>query len=59
MWTLLPAPDEMYCGIKRYFHTLPFQNYFVFYLIILFLKGFLVLSDLLKPASGESSKENP
>ena len=37
-------------SIKRYFHTFPFQDCFVFHLITLFLKGFLVLSDLLKPA---------
>ena len=36
-------------GIKRYFHTFPFQGCFVFHLITLFLKSFLVLSDLLTP----------
>ena len=45
-------------SIKRYFHTFPFQDCFVFHLITLFLKGFLVLSDLLKPAFEKSSKEN-
>ena len=37
-------------SIKRYLHAFPFQNFFVFRLITSFLKGFLVLSDLLKPA---------
>ena len=37
-------------SIKRYFHIFPFENCFVFHLIKLFLKGFLVLRDLLKPA---------
>ena len=37
-------------SINRYFHTFPFQDCFVFYLIKLFLKGFLVISDLLKTA---------
>ena len=37
-------------SIKRYFHAFPFQDCFVFHLITLFLKGLLVLSDLLKPA---------
>ena len=36
-------------SIKRYFHTFFFQDCFVFHLIRLLLKGFLVLSDLLKP----------
>ena len=31
-------------SVKRYFHTFLFQNCFA-----LFLKGFLVFSDLLKP----------
>ena len=44
-------------SIKRYFHTFPFQNCFVFHLKMLFLKGFLVLSDLLKPAL-EKKKAN-
>ena len=35
-------------SIKTYFHMFPFQDCF-FYLITL-LKGFLVLSELLKPA---------
>ena len=37
-------------SIKRYLHAFPFQDCFVFHLITLFLKGFLVLSDVLKPA---------
>ena len=37
-------------SIKRYLHTFPFQDCFVFHLMKLFLKGFLVLSGLLKPA---------
>ena len=37
-------------SIKRYFHTFPFQDCFVFHLINLLLEGFLVLSDLLKRA---------
>ena len=45
-------------SIKRYFHTFPFQDCFVFHLIMLLLKGFLGLSDLLKPAFEKSSKEN-
>ena len=45
-------------SIKRYFHTFPFQDCFVFHLIALLLKGFLVLSDPLKPAFEKSSKEN-
>ena len=40
-------------SIKRYFHTFPFQDCFVFHLIKLFLEGFLVLSDLLKSAVGK------
>ena len=43
--------------IKIYFHTLPFQDCFVFHLIMLFLKDFLELSDLLKPAFEKCSKE--
>ena len=45
-------------SIKRYFHTFPFQECFVLHLITLFLKGFLVLSDLLKSAFEKSSTEN-
>ena len=45
-------------SIKIYFHTFPFQDCFVFHLITLFLKYFLALSDLLKPAFEKSSKEN-
>ena len=45
-------------GIKRYFHAFPFQDWFVFHLITLFLKGLLGLSDLWKPAFEKSSKEN-
>ena len=37
-------------SIKRHFDTFPFQDSFVFHLITLFLKGFLVLSDHLKAA---------
>ena len=37
-------------SIKRHFYGFPFQDYFVLHLIMLFLKGFLVLSDILKPA---------
>ena len=43
---------------KRFFRTFPFQDCFAFHLLTLFLKGFLVLSDLLKPAFEKSSKEN-
>ena len=43
-------------SIKRYFHIFPFQDCFVFHLM-LFLKGFLVLSDLLNLASDKGSKE--
>ena len=45
-------------GIKRHFHTFPFQDWFVFHLMTLFLKGFLGLSDLLKPPFDKSCKEN-
>ena len=45
-------------SIKIYFHTFPFQDCFVFHLMTLFLKGFLELSDLLKPAFEKCSKEN-
>ena len=45
-------------SVKRYSHTFSFQNCFVFHLIMLFLKGFLVLSDLLKPVLKKSGKEN-
>ena len=45
-------------SVKRYFHTFPFQDCFVFHLIMLFLQGFLVLSDLLNPAFEKSTKEN-
>ena len=44
-------------GTTRYFHTFPLQDCFVFHLIKLFLKGFLVLSDLLKPTFEKSSEE--
>ena len=43
--------------IKGYFYKFAFQNCFVFHLIILFLKGFLVLSDLLKPVFEKNSKK--
>ena len=42
---------------RRYFHTFPFQGCFVFHLM-LFFKGFIVLSDLLKAAFVKSSKDN-
>ena len=45
-------------SIKIYFYTFPFQDCFVFYLITLFLKGFLELSDLLKPVFEKCRKEN-
>ena len=45
-------------SVKRYLHTFPFQNCFVFHLVTLFLKDFLVLSDPLNPAFKKSSKEN-
>ena len=45
-------------SIKRYFHTFPFQDCFVFHLIMLLVKCFLVLSDLFKPAFEKSNKEN-
>ena len=44
-------------SINRYFHTFPFQDWFVFHLIT-FLKGSLVLKDHFKPAFEKSSKEN-
>ena len=37
-WTLLQAQMKNIGSIKRYFHTFPFQNCFVFHLIILFLR---------------------
>ena len=44
---------------KSYFHTFTFQDCFVFHLISLFLKGFLVLSDLWKSAfEKKTSKDN-
>ena len=33
-------------SIKRYFYIFPFQDCFVFHFITLFLKGFLMLSDV-------------
>ena len=45
-------------SIKRYFDAFPFQDCFIFQLITLFLKCFLELSDLLKPAFEKNSKEN-
>ena len=45
-------------SIMIYFQTFPFQDCFVFHLIRLFLKGFFILSDFLKPAIEKSSKEN-
>ena len=45
-------------GLKRYFHTFPFQGWFVFYLMTLFFKGFLGFSDLLKADFDKCSKEN-
>ena len=45
-------------SIKRYFHTFPFKDCFVFHLITLLLKGFLVLSEHLKTAFEKSSNEN-
>ena len=44
-------------SITRYFHTFLCQVCFVFHLIKFFLKGFLVLSYLSKPAFEKSSKE--
>ena len=44
-------------SIKGYLYKFPSQNCFVFHLIMLFLKGFLVLSDLLKPAFEKNSKK--
>ena len=44
-------------GIKRYFHTFPFQDCFNLHLILL-LKEFLVLSGLLKPAFEKIAREN-
>ena len=43
-------------NIKRYFHTFSFQDCFVFHLITLVLEGFLMLSDLLKPALEKVAK---
>ena len=45
-------------SIKRYFHKFSFQNWILFHLMKLFLRGFFVLSDILKPAFEKSSKEN-
>ena len=45
-------------SIKRYFHKFPFQNCFVFHLITLLLKSFLVLSNPLNPAFEKSGTEN-
>ena len=42
---------------RRYFNTFPFQDCLVCYLMKLFLKGFLVQSDLFKPAFERSNKE--
>ena len=44
--------------IKRYIHTFPFQDWFVFHLMTLFLKGFLGLSHVLKPTFEKRSEEN-
>ena len=44
-------------SIKIYFHTFPFQGCFVFHILMLFLKGFLVLSDLLKPVFEKVAKK--
>ena len=45
-------------GIKRYFHTFPLQDWFVFQdLMTLFLKGLLGLSDLQKPAFEKAAKK--
>ena len=43
-------------SIKIYFHAFPFQDGCVFHLITLFLKDFLVLSNLLKPAFEKSNQ---
>ena len=43
-------------SINRYFHTFPFQDCFVFYLIKFFLEGFLVINDLLKTAFEKKKK---
>ena len=45
-------------GTKTYFPTFPFHDCFVFHLITLLLKDFLVLGDILKPACEKRSKEN-
>ena len=45
-------------SIKIYFSTFPFQDYLVFHLIMSLLKGFLALSNLLKPGCEKGSKEN-
>ena len=44
-------------SIKRYFHTFSFQDCFVFHVLTLFLKGFLVLIDLLKPTFEKVAKK--
>ena len=45
-------------SINRYFHTFPFQDCFVFYLIKFFLEGFLVINDLLKTAFEKKKEKN-
>ena len=51
-------PVKNIWSIISYFHTFPSQYCFVFHLIALFLKGFLVLSGILKSAFEKSSKVN-
>ena len=45
-------------SIRKCFHTLPFQDWFVIHLVTLFFKDFIVLSDLFKADFEKSSKEN-
>ena len=45
-------------SIKKYFHTFPFQDWFVIHLLTWFFKDFIVFSDLFKSNFEKSSKEN-
>ena len=53
----LPQVENI-VSIIRYFHTLPYQDCFVFHLIMLFLKGFPMLSDLLNIGFEKNHEEN-
>ena len=56
--TLLPAPAEKYWEYKEIFSYIFLARLLCFHLLTFFLKGFLVLRDLLKTAFEKSSKEN-